>query len=221
MDSTDLLKHFNILTDSLGLWRSELVKRDYDLLEEQVQQSVRDFLKKEELPAPGNPRVRRLFPGGVLLGTSTAGIFLPFSMEAHIDAGLHWLTWPHVMSHEMAHGFGITDEGECNFIASISCRESNDAYFKYSGGLYDFRLIYNALSRIGINEDRLRSKIPPICLSDLAEIRSKHNAYPNYVPEVWRNWIYDKYLKSQGISSGLSSYGEVLGLLLAWDSRED
>ena len=220
VDSTVLLRQFQYLTDSMVVWRAQMEKWDYLLLEKEVQSSVRSFLVEEGLPAPGHPRVRRLKPGGILLGTSTAGIFLPFSMEAHIDAGLHWLTWPHVMSHEMAHGYGITDEGECNFIASISCRKNKDAYFKYSAALYDIKLLYGALIRIGIEERRLKPRIPAICLSDMTEIREKHDAYPNYIPELWRNWIYDKYLKSQGISSGLRSYGEVLGLLLAWQERE-
>lgn len=209
------------LMDHMPDWRrSAVLDEDYTYLENEVRRVTKDFFKRNDLPSPGNPRIRRLYPKGVLLGTSTAGIFIPHAFEAHFDAGLHSLVWPHVMAHELSHAYGVTDEGECNFIASVACHESGIPAFQYSGALHDLRYIFGALVRAGRSESELRIQIDEVILQDLREIRALHDSYPQYVPESARNWLYDRYLKAQGVRSGLRSYGEVLGLLVAWRLRE-
>ncbi len=40
-------------------------------------------------PTPGDVKARQLYPKGILLRWSTAGVYIPFTGECHIDAGLH------------------------------------------------------------------------------------------------------------------------------------
>jgi hypothetical protein len=204
----------------MPIWRDTLTLRPYEELEREVRNNAERGFNYLNLPSPGSPRVRCLLPKGVLLGTSTAGIYIPYAVEAHFDGGLHPLTWPYVMSHEISHAFGVTDEGECNFLASILCQLSSQADMKYSGAIHDLRYVFSALLRSGEDIHHLRAQIPVVIKDDLKAIQVKHDEYPHYIPEDIRNWIYDSYLKSQGVKSGLSSYGEVLGLLIAWRTRE-
>jgi len=88
-------------------------------LETKLRTGLEGFLRENDYPDYGRVRIRKLKPKGTLLRISTAGVYIPFSIEGHIDAGLHPLTWPATMAHEMAHGYGFTDEGTCNFIGHL------------------------------------------------------------------------------------------------------
>jgi len=74
-----------------------------------------------QIPTVGRVRVRELRPSGILLRISTAGVYIPFVCEGHIDAGLHATQYPFTMAHEMSHGYGIADEGTCNFTGVVAC----------------------------------------------------------------------------------------------------
>lgn len=200
------------------LREASLLSSDVDI-SNQAKSATKEMFDRLNLPRPGRPQVRGLQPKGVLLGISTAGIFIPYALEAHYDAGLHKLSSPFVMCHELAHAYGVTDEGECNFLASITCRMSHFPKLKYAGGLSDLKYFFATLVRAGYDPELLRSYIDESVLNDLKEIREKHDGYPTYFPDFLRNLIYDSYLKSQGVKSGLQSYGEVVGLLVAWELR--
>ncbi|MDX1684672.1 MAG: DUF3810 family protein [Saprospiraceae bacterium] len=214
-----LMSFFCELTEELPELRKKRRSLTYSEMEQEVLNSADRFFKSHHLPTPGKPRIRALYPEGVLLGISTAGIYIPYAFEAHFDAGLHHLVWPYVMSHELSHAFGITDEGECNFLASLICSYSFSPLLRYSGGLQDLRSVYYALVRSGHDPKHLSAQISEDIRSDIRNIREKHDSFPSYFPEFLRDWIYDNYLKSQGIKSGLSSYREDIGLLIAWRER--
>ena len=180
-----------------------------------IQAEVSEWFNANGLPAYGNPQLRSLRPAGVLLGISTAGIFFPYSLEPHIDAGLHPITQPVTGAHEMGHAFGITDEGECNYIGAAVCLQSAEEAIRYSAHVQIIRWTFYPLLRLGYRADDLRLLIGPSVLADIKSIRERHDSFPEYFPYEWRNMIYNTYLKAQGVESGLESYGEVLGMLMA------
>lgn len=204
------------------------LKTDADYLEEdlakdlesKVRIAVEDFLTETDYPKNGRVRIRKLFPRGSLLRISTAGVYIPFAIEGHIDPGLHPLTWPATMAHEMAHGYGFTDEGTCNFIGYQVCINQSDAYMQYSGWLMYFRYLYsNARS-----SDRDRFKIFSDAISeevfnDLLAIDEYANRYPDIMPKV-RDAVYDTYLKSHGVKEGLRSYSRMILLVNAWNRKQ-
>jgi len=127
----------------------------------------------------------------------TAGLYWPFVGEGNIDSGLHELQQPFTMAHELAHGYGITNEGVCNFIAYLACQNAENDFIRYSGLVTYWR--YAAIAYQGFeNLDK----------------------YPDIMP-TFRNFAYDKYLKSQGISEGLASYSQIIMLVDAWERRDD
>ena len=49
-------------------------------------------------------------------------------------------------------------------------------------------------------------------------INDNLDKYPDIMP-AFRNYAYDQYLKSQGISEGLASYSQIIMLVDAWERK--
>jgi len=188
-------------------------------LESIIRSEVSQTFEKIGYPVPGKLRARYLRPKGSLLRISTAGFYLPFTGECHVDPGLHPLQIPYIMSHEFAHGFGIGDEGSCNFIAYLSCSTSTDPLRKYAGLLSYWRSVagqYRAVDATHYKE--LRSNLPQGILDHMRKINEEMDKYPDIFPAV-RNATYDAYLKTQGIEEGMKNYSRVVLLVQAYRNR--
>ena len=214
VDTSVLYQFYVDVIDLAHHSRSEMTEPNGHI-ENNVRMATSSWMKAHHLDVPGRPRIRSLRPEGILLGMSTAGVYFPYAIECHVDAGLHPLILPFVMAHEVAHGFGVTDEGECNFIGAMATTSSDDPALQYAGYLQMIRWSYVALRRAGFEEDRIYALLPNDIQDDLKAIRKRHDGFPRYFPETWRDFIYERYLKAQGVSSGLKSYSEALGLILS------
>jgi hypothetical protein len=189
-------------------------------IEDSVRKSLTEVLAAQGVSAFGKPRVRALYPKGLLLRLATLGVYIPFTMEAHYDPGLAKLHQPFVMAHEMSHGYGITDEGECNFLAILACIQSEDRYIQYSGWMAYWRYLMNGLYR----NDKVLFELAlddrnPLVKYDHEHILERLNKYPEILSDL-RNKVYDKYLKSHGVSDGLQSYGTVVEMMLYHRHRD-
>ena len=185
-------------------------------LENILRKSQVKILSKWNIPTNGRVRVRKLRPSGILLRLSTAGVYIPFVFEGHIDAGLHPIQYPFTMAHEMAHGYGITDEGECNFVGFVTCMNSEDPIIQYSGYITYFRYLLNNLRLADYEKYKVMAQnISPEVRKDLVDIRNQLEKYPDILPQI-RDIIYDSYLKSHGISQGLASYSSIITLVDQW-----
>lgn len=200
-------------TSSLDLSYSDLD------IEKHIRPNLENLLASWDIPTNGSVRIRAIKPSGVLLRIATAGIYLPFVSEGHIDAGLHPIQWPATMAHEMAHGYGVTDEGECNFVGILTCIASQDKFVQYSGYIMYYRYLAYALAHNEKMFDQLKSLLSPGVRQDLIAIRKTLDKYPDLLPDV-RNWIYDYYLKSNGVQKGIRSYGTVVPLMQAYLSTK-
>lgn len=164
------------------------------------------------LETMGKVKVRRLWPG-TLLHLSTAGFYLPLTGEANLDAGLHPMQWPYVAAHEIFHGMGVTDEGDCNFLALLACLKSKDPVITYSGLEAYWKELASIIRRA--NKEKYFKELeqfPPSFLKDLEQIFVFQDRYRDILPSV-RHFIYDQYLQSQGIHAGLLSYNQVVALM--------
>ncbi|MGB3547010.1 MAG: DUF3810 family protein [Saprospiraceae bacterium] len=168
-------------------------------------------------PTTGRVRGRLLYPKGVFLRFSSAGLYWPFVGEGHIDAGLLPLQRPAVVAHELAHGYGFADEGTCSFWAYLAGLRSEDAAVRYAVRLDYWRDIAGTYRRYRNEEytawrtDSLDNGIR----HDLEAIYANNELYPDLLPAV-RYAAYDAYLKSQGVEEGIKSYGRVIDLVEAW-----
>lgn len=187
-------------------------------LEPKIRACLTAVLADFHYPTPGRVRGREL-PAGALLSFNTAGVYLPWVGEGHIDGGLHPLQKPFTLAHELAHGYGFTDEGTCNFLAYLACLRCSDPYVRYSGELTYWRYVFSALRQQSRSAYLLtRAKIPSGMHNDLAAIKDAMARYPDRLKGLQAS-AYDGYLKSQGIQTGMGSYDYIVQLTIAWRKK--
>ena len=209
----------NALSDLTSTAGEEIRQQMHHLpdgLEAAVRNGIVSLMNRLDMPAPGRVRGRLLAPGGILLCFNTAGIYIPFSGEGHVDAGMLPMQVPFTMSHEMAHALGVTDEGDCNFLAFLACMQSEDVFIRYSGLLSYWRYVA-AEYRRGFPEkykDRYE-QLPDLVRESLFAIQQNLDKYPEIMPRL-RNLVYDSYLKSHGVHEGLKSYSRIVRLVNAY-----
>lgn len=178
-----------------------------------IRPQVDSVCRKFGYQTPGTIRVKALYPKGLLLRIRTAGFYFPHGGEAYIDPGLHELQIPFTMAHEMGHGFGVADEGACNFIALMALHRHPDSMMRYSGAMGYFRYVAGAY-RYYFPEDyqHFRDQLPAAIQDDLNQINARLLKYPDIFPKL-RDRIYDNYLKMQGIHEGLGSYDKIIDMV--------
>lgn len=223
-DTTELYKESVFYLDKLKQLRSTISKDTLPLsfedmsvgLESQIRGNLESVLSDWDIPTMGRVRVRKLYPKGVLLRISTAGVYIPFVFEGHIDAGLHPIQYPFTMAHEMSHGYGLADEGTCNFTGFVACMASEDPFVQYSASMSIWRYMANNLRK---GSPRLYKKmmkqISANVRTDLIAVMDEMDKYPDIMPKV-RDAVYDTYLKSHGVAGGLSNYSKVVEMTIAW-----
>ncbi len=216
-------RELNEITDELCNLRVELnfENKNFTFLEIERELRIRVADVFNELFVFGNNRVRVrvLEPAGCLLVFGTAGIFWPFSGEGYVDSGLDSLVIPFTMAHEFAHGFGWTDEGECNFIALLACRKSDKGLIRYSAELSYWRyLMSNAFRLYPELYKKYLSEISIPIQMDLKSIDYHNNQFPEILPEL-RDWIYDRYLIFNGVKGGSQSYTGIIKWVINYRKR--
>lgn len=188
-------------------------------LEPELREGLEKILEEHGFPAHARVRARWIRPDGLFLRFSTAGLYLPFTGEGHVDPGLAPVQWPAVMAHELAHGYGFGDEGVCSFWALLTCRASANPYLRYAGALSYWRSLASAYRDYDPEGFlRLRDQLPEAVLADLQDIRKAMQRFPDLVPRLQYR-VYDAYLKSQGIGEGMLNYDRVLVLMAAYDQK--
>lgn len=219
-----LRQEYRLATESLLIADLELGERSSAIAESDLPEDLESYLRTTEqqwlrdrdVPAPGRPRGRRLFPKGLLMQLGASGIYIPFVAEGHIDASLPPAMRPSTMAHELGHAFGYGDEGTCNFLGWATCVYSDNPVVRYSGALAYWRETANRLGMI--ERDSVLAdieRLPAGIRADLAEIKAVREAYPGFFPQV-STAIYDEYLQAQGIEEGMLNYARVIHLVAAW-----
>ncbi len=155
----------------------------------------------------GRVRVRQLWPNGFLLRWNTAGIYIPQTGEGHIDKGLLSVQKPFTIAHEMAHGYGIADEGACNFIAWLACSQSENQWVRFGGAFTYWR--YTAAEMPSDSVSQIMNSLPPVVIRAMTLVRENDLKYPDLMPRI-RDAIYSSYLHRHGVKGGLRSYNYVV-----------
>lgn len=166
------------------------------------------------------PKPKPMFFSKGMSYARITGIFTALTMEANINIDQPFFNIPADMCHELTHLAGFMREDEANYIAYLACVKSGYPEFVYSGMMSAFIHSSNALYR----EDQelwqqVMEKLDPEVIDDL-------NANTVY----WKRFnetrlgekigktsekINDTYLKLNGQSDGVKSYGRMVDLLLA------
>lgn len=183
---------------------------DLKISDTDIRPDVENALAILHLPHKGCVRVRQLWPKGFLLRWNTAGIYIPQTGEGHIDKGLLSIQKPFTLAHEMAHGYGVTDEGACNFIAWLACSQSRDQWVRFGGAFTYWRYAAAAMPYDSVSQ--VLNTFPPVVSRALALVKQNDLKYPDLFPKM-RDAIYSSYLKRHGVKGGLHSYNYVVLML--------
>src|SRR5690606_40629206 len=83
-------------------------------------------------PIDPDIRVQNIKPSGTLRRMSIAGIYNPFTGEANLDNAMPSLPQIFTTAHEIAHGYGITSEGEANLDRKSTRLNSSHVKISYA-----------------------------------------------------------------------------------------
>lgn len=190
-------------------------------LERQLRRNLENRLQRYHFPTIGKVRGRYLYPKGIFLRFSSAGLYFPWTGEGHVDPGLHALQIPYVMAHELSHGYGFGDEGTCTFWGYLACINSDNPIIAYSGHLGYWRELAADFRHYDPeNYPAFRKSLPRGIQKDLDAINESLLKYPDIMPRL-RYVAYDAYLKTQGIQEGILNYDRVTMLVTAWRKNKE
>ena len=192
---------------------------DYADLEKLVRANMSENLEVLGLNFTGKPRTKMFHPPGFMRKMGILGIYFPFTGESYIDPTLHALEQPFTVAHEMAHSYGVTNEGEANFIAWVICANSEHPLLRYSGHL---RLLqYQMRDYYRMAPEEYRDWVKTLSTgvrNDLNSLREASEAIKPFSLELSRK-SNDIFLKSQGVKAGVNSYQQLPMLAFAWRKR--
>ncbi|HEY8387647.1 MAG TPA: DUF3810 family protein, partial [Parasegetibacter sp.] len=149
-----------------------------------------------------------------------SGYLNPFTGEAQINARIPLFYQPAVASHEVAHQLGYSSETEANFIGFLSAFDSPNPAFRYAAYydifMYGIREMYR---RDSLRAGEIWIRVHPRVQKDRAEFREYLRKYRSILSPLVSG-VYDSYLKANEQQSGINSYEEVVGLLIAWYRKQ-
>ena len=167
-------------------------------------------------PAVAVPRGgAKPFPASVLLShLQLTGFYFPWTGEATYNRVTPAATLPHTVAHEKAHQRGIAREDEANFIGYLVCVLSDDPYARYSGALGAQRhLLTELFARDPARATAVRKRRLPGVQRDLDLANEYWQQYEGVASRV-SYAVNDRYLKTQGIRTGVLSYAASRNLLV-------
>jgi hypothetical protein len=147
------------------------------------------------------------------------GYYNPFTGEGQVNTTIPKFLQPYTSCHEVAHQLGYAKENEANFVGYLAASSSKDPAFQYSVYLdlflYANRNLYfadSAAARTYANE------LLPGIKEDLKEWRRFNERHKNPIEPIIR-WGYGIYLENNQQPSGMLSYDEVTGFLIAYQKK--
>lgn len=223
--TTEELKNVCVwLTEEVNV-RAELVERNEDgeMMLGNSERSVNTAVYAMEKLAEKYPDMNGYYPrpkpvcvSEILSYQGLTGVYSPFTVEANYNADMPDYNIPFTLCHELSHLRGFMQEEEANFIAFLACSESERKDFQYSGYLMAWSYSMSALRRTAAEDwQEVRPELKEIVEADLRENSRFWDSYDGKVAEV-SDIVNDTYLKVNGQSDGVQSYGKMVDLLIAY-----
>ena len=209
------------LTDSLDGAAAEL-EQDPDAwkdLGSKGRHVMQALGKKQPVLDVFYPQAKPVTCSVILSIQQLAGVYSPFTVEANYNRDMVSYNLPHTICHELSHLSGFMREDEANFIGYLACIGSEDEDFRYSGYLLGWIYAGNALAKQDYQTYvDLYMRLPARVKSDLEANSRFWDKYEGKVAEASTK-MNDTYLKVNGQSEGVKTYGRVVDLML-WEFCE-
>ncbi len=147
------------------------------------------------------------------------GYYNPFTGEGQVNTSVPGFIQPFTNCHEIAHQLGYAKESEANFVGYLAATNSKDPDFQYSAYLELFiyangNLFYTDSSAA---KAFVKQLLPAVKL-DLKNLRQFYKRHRNPIEPVVR-WVYGAYLQNNQQPSGILSYEEVTGFMIAYQKK--
>lgn len=161
--------------------------------------------------------VKKLLLSPLMGKIGTTGVFLCLTGESTVSTTTYRASMPFTMCHEIGHRMAFAREDEANFAAFLACAANSAPEFQYSGYYSAFRYCYSALSSADPEAAaRVWQGVSAEVAADCRASAEQAAALRSETASRVSNQVYDTYLKSFSVDSGVQSYGEVTDLLLGW-----
>lgn len=218
----ELARTCNLLTDEVNkragsVYRNESGEMILDGWK--VQDAVNAMEKLSKLyPALSGyyPPPKPLLVSQVLSYQGLSGIYLPFMVEANYNKDMSPYNIPFTTCHELSHLRGFMQEEEANFIAFLACKDAKEEASQYSGYLMGWIYSMNALRTADEKAyQEIQSKLDARVRTDLRANNIFWTKYDGLVAEV-SNKVNDTYLKANGQTDGVHSYGRMVDLIVSF-----
>lgn len=143
-----------------------------------------------------------------------SGYYFPWTGEAQINGEMPVSLWPRVAAHELAHQRGFARENEATVVGLLACLASKDPFVRYGGSLGLFASLDRELRRLDPSaREAVWARLPRVAVGDFEREAAFWKRFDGPAATVSEK-VNDRYLKTQGVRSGVQSYGETTRLLL-------
>ena len=194
-----------------------MVEYDFDTLAAAAGSGYETLSQSMDCFDGSTVRVKRLLSSSLQGKIGMTGVFICLTGESCVSTYTHSASMPFTMCHEIGHRMAFAKEDEANFAAFLACAANSLPEFQYSGYYAAFRYCYNALA----SKDRdaaaeVWAVTDPAIKTDWHDASEYYAALRSDTAAEVTDKVYDTYLKSFSVESGVQSYGEVTDLLLLW-----
>lgn len=183
-----------------------------------IREQVKRVIEGAGIPAYTNVNCRET-ANGFIRRFSIHGFYMPFSGEGIVDGSLTTIPRIFTIAHEMSHGYGVTNEGEANFVAYVALKNTNDPALNYIADFVLFRHLLREVSNQNPEVfEELYGEIPESILQDVDFISRDVANYEDFFPE-FSSRVNNAYLMAQGVEGGAESYNDLIQLVNDWNQR--
>ena len=223
LSEENLLKLAYILSGEANLLKKEITENNINYTTSKINDIVYGEYKNvfNEYPflEMHYSKAKPIGVSELFLYFNISGIYSPFTSEANFNKLVPQFSMPFVISHEMSHQIGIAYEDEANFLAYISCYNSNDKYMNYSAAFMGLLYVMSALDKNDAYKQFL-SSINEDVINDIKYYYSFWKKYDKPISTV-ASKINDTYLKANNQKDGVKSYSRVVRLLAYYRSKNN
>ena len=145
------------------------------------------------------------------------GMYFPFTGEANVNVDAPACLVPATIAHEMAHQRMVASELEANFVGIAACVTGEDVTYQYSGYLMGLIQLCNALYDVAPQTWQAIAR--STFTAELSQDWQDNNQYwaaMRSPVEDRAEQVYDSFLKGNGQSLGIRSYGACVDLLVTY-----
>lgn len=167
------------------------------------------YLKRDYPPA--KPAI-----GSVIMSNiHITGIYPYIVPEAIVNAQTPIMSLPHTICHEMAHQRGFAREDEANYIGYLTCVNSDNPLFVYSGYYTAFSYAMDQLH--GYDADAWNEIAASVDAGVWLDMAAENEFWDQFktIDNNFTSSVNNTYLTVMNVDDGVHSYGRMVDLLIA------